>query len=247
MLYFASDFHLGVPDYTSSLAREKKIVSWLENMAPDANEIFLVGDVFDFWFEYKTAVPKGFVRLFGCLASIADSGVKIHFFAGNHDMWFHNYFKDEIGLELHRDEYRFESSGKKFFVAHGDGLGPGDNGYRRLKKVFRNPLSQWLFRQFHPDVGIRLANYFSKRSRLQQKNEVLPFLGDEQEWLIQFCNHYLDKNAPDIDYFIFGHRHLPLDILLKNGHSRYINLGDWINHSNYAKFDGQNLALKSFQ
>jgi len=246
MLYFASDFHLGVPDYNSSLTREKKIISWLESIAPDAKEIYLVGDVFDFWFEYKTAVPKGFVRLLGCLATLADAGIKIHFFAGNHDMWFRNYLHDEIGLQLHKDEYRFESSGKKFYVAHGDGLGPGDKGYRMLKKVFRSPLCQWLFRQLHPDVGIRLANYFSKRSRLQQKNEVLPFLGNEREWLVQFCNQTLEHESPDVDYFIFGHRHLPLDIVLKNGHSRYINLGDWINHCNYAIFDGHNLALKRF-
>lgn len=245
MLYFASDFHLGVPDYKTSLAREKKVVQWLETIAPEAKEIFLVGDVFDFWFEYKTAVPKGYVRLLGSLASICDSGVKVHFFAGNHDMWFRDYLNQELGLILHLNEYQFESAGKKFYVAHGDGLGPGDRKYRMLKKVFRNPMSQWLFRQLHPDVGIRLANFFSRRSRTQQER-ILPYLGKEKEWLECFCNDYLEHQNPNIDYFIFGHRHLPLNIELSNRRSRYINLGDWVNHSNYAMFDGVELSLKTF-
>lgn len=242
-IYFASDFHLGVPDYERSLEREKKVVQWLDEIKSDAKEIYLVGDVFDFWFEYSTAVPKGFVRLIGKLAELADSGIKIHLFTGNHDMWMFDYLPKEIGAELHRKPIIKTYSGKKFFIGHGDGLGPGDQGYKFIKKVFSNPLSQWLFARLHPNFGIKMANFWSKKSRVATGNSDEVFLGEDKEWLVSFCKDQLKKEH--FDYFIFGHRHLPLDINIEN--SRYINLGDWIKYYSYAVFDGEKLELKYFK
>lgn len=243
-IYFASDFHLGAPDYASSLEREKLLVDWLDAIKKDAAELYLVGDVFDFWFEYKTAVPKGFVRLLGKLAEIADSGIKIHYFTGNHDMWVFDYLPKEIGLTIYRSPIHASYNGKKFLIGHGDGLGPGDKGYKFIKKVFANPLCQWLFARLHPNFGIRLANFWSGKSRIHTGSSDEKFLGEDKEWLIIYCKEVLQKEA--IDYFIFGHRHLPLDIQL-NANSRYVNLGEWMNYRSYAVFDGTDLKLLYYQ
>jgi len=239
-LYFASDFHLGVPNAEQSLMRERKLVSWLESIAPLADEIFLVGDVFDFWFEYKYVVPKGYTRLFGCLAKIADSGIKLHFFKGNHDMWMFGYFESEFGAVIHSDEYIFERNGKKFYVHHGDGLGKGDENYKFLKKIFRSEICQRTFAFLHPSVGIGLANYFSSRSRLAQLKFENEDINISKEWLVQYCNEMLQSNH--FDYMIFGHRHLALDIPVGQN-SRYVNLGDWFKFFSYAMFDGNDLSL----
>ena len=242
-IYFLSDFHLGAPDYDSSLKREKLIVQFLDEIKYKASEIFLVGDMFDFWYEYRRVVPKGYVRLLGKLAEISDMGIPMHFFVGNHDMWMKDYFLKELNIPVYFEPKEFERNGKKFFIGHGDGLGPGDHGYKRLKKVFRNPACQWLFGVLPPYVGMGLANYMSRRSRAQTGASEEVFLGENNEWLIIFCNDRL--NGKFFDYFIFGHRHLPIDYRLKDN-SRYINLGDWIRYFTYAEFDGQDLILKSY-
>jgi UDP-2,3-diacylglucosamine hydrolase len=240
-IYFLSDFHLGAPDYSNSLEREKKVVAFLESIRPTAAEIFVVGDMFDFWFEYKHVVPKGYVRLLGKLAEITDSGIPIHFFVGNHDMWMRNYFQQELNIPVYFEPKTFERSGKKFFIGHGDGLGPDDHGYKMMKKVFRNPVSQALFGLLHPSIGIGVANYFSSKSRKKTGSSDEIFLGEDKEWLIIFSKEILATEH--FDYFIFGHRHLPLNIELSST-SRYINLGDWIKYFTYAEFDGQSLELK---
>lgn len=242
-IYFASDFHLGAPDYESSLLREKKVVEWLDIVKKDAEEIFLVGDVFDFWFEYKTVVPRGFVRLLGKIAEITDSGIPVHYFIGNHDMWVFDYLPKETGVILHHEPVTRRFFGKSYYIGHGDGLGPGDYGYKFIKKVFRNKLCQWLFARLHPNFGIAMANFWSRTSRKHTGDDDLKFLGESNEWLVQYCKEILTKS--NYDYFVFGHRHLPLDIEL-DMNSKYINLGDWIQHFTYAVADEDGLFLKRF-
>lgn len=243
-IYFASDLHLGVPTYEKSLVREKHFVKWLDEVKQDAAEIIILGDLFDFWFEYKKAVPRGFVRVMGKLAEITDSGIPIHFFTGNHDMWIFDYFPKETGVKLYRHPQHREWNDKKFYLGHGDGLGPGDHGYKFIKKVFANRFLQWAFARLHPNFGIGLADYFSRSSRAKTGDDDAKFLGEEEEWLVIYCKEILAQEH--FDYFIFGHRHLPLDIDLKKGASRYINLGDWISYFTYAVFDGSNLRLKEY-
>lgn len=243
-IFFASDFHLGAPNYEDSLVREKRIIRWLESVENEAHEIYLLGDVFDFWFEYRHSVPKGFVRLQGKIASLTDKGIKIHWFYGNHDMWVFDYIPKELGVELHPTEIQAVYNGKQFFIGHGDGLGPGDTGYKFIKKVFRNRISQWCFARLHPNFGIGLANFFSKKSRLATGNTDAIFHGEEKEMLIQYCKDKLKTEK--IDFFVFGHRHLPIDFDLSNG-SKYINTGDWIKYFSFAEFDGQSLSLLYFE
>ena len=243
-IYFLSDFHLGAPDYNSSLAREKIIVQFLTQIKNDAAEIFIVGDIFDFWYEYRKVVPKGHVRLLGKMAELTDAGIKIHFFVGNHDMWMKNYFEQELNIPVYFEPKDFEWNGQMFHIAHGDGLGPGDHRYKFIKKVFRNKFSQWLFGIFPPYMGMGLANFLSQRSRAQTGATEEVFLGEEKEWLIIYSKDMLKKKT--YNFFVFGHRHLPVDFRLSNG-SRYINLGDWIRYYTYAVFDGENLELKSYK
>jgi UDP-2,3-diacylglucosamine hydrolase len=242
-IYFLSDFHLGAPDFNSSLEREKIIVSFLDKIKDDAAEIFLVGDMFDFWYEYRKVVPKGFVRLLGKLAELSDAGISMHFFVGNHDMWMKNYFQKELNIPVYFNPKEFERNGKKFLIGHGDGLGPGDKGYKFLKRIFRNPLCQWLFGILPPFLGMGLANFLSHRSRAQTGASEEVFLGQEKEWLIIYCKEILKEKK--FDFFVFGHRHLAINFRLSE-ESRYINLGDWIHYFTYAVFDETGLQLKSY-
>lgn len=242
-IYFASDFHLGVPTYEKSLEREKDLVRWLDHIKSDAKDIFLVGDIFDFWFEYKHAIPKGFVRLQGKIAELTDSGIKIHVFTGNHDMWIFDYIPKELGVTLYREPQVFNFGAKRFLIGHGDGLGPGDKGYKFIKKVFENKLAQWAFARLHPNFGIWLANYSSRSSRAATGHEDKVFKGVNDEWLYQYCLEIL--KTEHFDYFVFGHRHLPLNLPL--GESRYVNLGDWINYMTYAVFDGEQVQMKRWE
>lgn len=244
MIYFLSDFHLGAPSYEMSLKREKIIVSFLESIRQNALKIIICGDIFDFWYEYKTVVPKGFVRLLGKLAEITDSGIPVLVFAGNHDMWMRGYFEKELNIPVYFEPKVFEWSNKKFFIGHGDGLGPNDYGYKFIKKIFRSKFCQWLFGQIHPSWGMAIANYFSKKSREKTGVSDAIFLGENKEWLIIFCKDELEKNH--YDYFVFGHRHYPIDYIL-NENSHYINLGDWITNYTYATFDGENVVLKRWE
>ena len=241
-IYFASDLHLGVPNREKSLVREKLFVQWLDEIKNDAEAIYLVGDIFDFWFEYKKAVPKGYVRLLGKLAEISDSGIPIHIFTGNHDMWLFDYLEDEINAHIYREPIEISMKGKRFFISHGDGLGPGDNGYKLIKKIFKNKLCQWLFERIHPNLGISIAQYWSEKSRIANGEKDESYYG-EKEWLTQFCKEKM--KTIEVDYFIFGHRHLPLEVDLGNN-TIYINLGEWVNYNSYAVFDGKRLELKRY-
>lgn len=243
-IYFASDNHLGAPNQAASLPREKKFVAWLEEIKRDAHAIILLGDLFDFWMEYKRVVPKGFTRTLGKLAEISDSGIPVHYFVGNHDLWMNGYFEDELNIPVYHKPKEFVFNNISFFIGHGDGLGPGDKGYKRMKKVFTNPVCQWLFKRLiHPDFGMRLGHYFSVNNRLISGDEDAKFLGENKEWLVQYAKRKLQEKH--YDYFIFGHRHLPLEIDLGN-QSKYYNLGDWISHFTYGVFDGEKMALKTF-
>ena len=243
-IYFASDFHLGIDARLSSKERELSILRWLDTIRADAAELFLVGDLFDFWFEYRHVVPRGYVRFLGKLAELRDGGVPVHVFTGNHDMWMFDYFPSELGIPVYRAPVVRAFGGKTFFIGHGDGLGPNDYGYKFIKRVFRNPLSQWAFARLHPNFGTGLAQFFSGKSRAVNPS-TQHFLGPDKEWLVAYCNRKLDAVAAD--YFLFGHRHLPIDYTLKNGRSRYINLGEWMNYQSYAVFDGEQLALRFFE
>ena len=242
-IFFLSDFHLGAPNAARSLEREKLIVRFLDEIKKEAFAVFIVGDLFDFWYEYRKVVPRGFVRVLGKIAELTDAGIPVHFFVGNHDMWMNDYFQQELNVPVYFHPKEFEFSGKKFLIGHGDGLGPGDHGYKRLKKIFRNPFCQWLFGLLPPAAGIGIANYFSQKSRAATGSSEEAFLGEDKEWLLIYSREQsAEKN---IDYFVFGHRHLPIDYRLDNG-SRYINLGDWINYFTYAVFDENELHLKSY-
>lgn len=240
-VYFLSDFHLGVPSAEASLVRERKVVEFLQAIRKDAAAIFIVGDLFDFWYEYKKVVPKGFVRILGKMAEITDGGIPIYFFVGNHDMWMSGYFEKELNIPVYHEPKVFEFNDKRFYIGHGDGLGPGDHGYKFIKKVFRNPVCQWLFGILPPYIGMGIAHYFSRSSRAATGHADEKFLGEENEWLITYSKEVLQKEH--FDFLIFGHRHLPIDFALKDG-ARYINLGDWIRYYSYAVYDGETLELK---
>ena len=242
-IYFASDNHLGAPTMEASRPREKKFVAWLDDIKGDAAAIFLIGDLFDFWFEYKTVVPKGFTRTLGKLAEISDSGVPIYYFVGNHDLWMSGYFEEELGIPVYHKPQDFKLGSALFFIGHGDGLGPGDKGYKRMKKVFTNPFFKWLFQWLHPDIGVKIAQYLSVKNKLISGDDDAKFLGEENEWLALYSKRKLEEKHRD--YFIFGHRHLPLEIKL-NESSKYINLGDWISYYTYGEFDGERFELKKY-
>lgn len=242
-IYFASDQHFGAPTPEKSKVREQKFVNWLNEIKSDAEVIFLLGDLFDFWFEYKKAVPKGFIRVLGKLAELRDSGIEIHFFIGNHDLWMEDYFETELNIPTYRKPTEFTFNNKTFLIGHGDGLGPGDKGYKRMKKVFTNPISKWLYRWLHPDIGISLAQYLSVKNKLISGEEDVKFLGEENEWLVIYCKQKLIEKH--YDYFLFGHRHLPLEISIGEN-SKYINTGDWITYFTYAIFNGEQMVLKSY-
>lgn len=243
-IYFASDLHLGTPTYEKSLARERLFVQWLDQIKADASELFIVGDLFDFWFEYKHAVPRGFVRVLGKLAELSDAGVRIHLFTGNHDVWIFDYLPCELNATLYRNPAVFERFGQKALVGHGDGLGPGDHGYKFIKKIFTNRLCQWLFARLHPNFGVGLADYFSRTSRAHTGHKDGTYLGDENEWLLIYSKEQLAKD-PSLNHLIFGHRHLP--ILRKIGpEATYINLGEWLNYNTFGIWDAQGFHLMRY-
>ncbi|OON66184.1 UDP-2,3-diacylglucosamine diphosphatase [Hymenobacter sp. CRA2] len=242
-VYFASDFHLGAPDMARSRERERRIVRWLDMAAQDAAAIYLVGDIFDFWFEYRHAIPRGFIRLQGKLAELTDAGLPVTFFTGNHDMWMFGYFTQELGIPVLRHPVSLDIGPHRFHIGHGDGLGPKDYTYKVLKRVFASPVAQWLFARIHPNVGIGIANAWSQRSRLSNTAKDDVYLGDE-EWLLVYCRELEQRFHHD--YYVFGHRHLPLDVPV-GAHSRYVNLGEWVNYCTYGVYDGHELLLREFQ
>lgn len=230
-VYFTSDHHFGAPTRELSLPREKKFLKWLQVIEKDAAALFIVGDLFDFWFEYQTVVPKGFVRILGKLAEMRDNGVEIFFFVGNHDLWMEDYFQTELNIPVYHEPKEFEFFDKKFFIGHGDGLGPDDFGYKRMKKVFTNPFSKFLFRWLHPDLGMKLGQYLSVKNKLISGDEDAIYLGEDKEWLILYTKKKMQTHPND--YFIFGHRHLPM-ILEIEKKTTYVNLGDWIQYFTYG-------------
>lgn len=243
-VYFASDQHFGAPTPEQSKDREALFIKWLDTIKTDAQVLFLMGDLFDFWHEWQYVVPKGFVRVLGKLAELVDRGIKIYFFVGNHDLWMKDYLEKEIGIMVFFDKQYFKINEKLFLLAHGDGLGPGDKGYKMMKKIFTNPLCQWLFRWLHPDIAMRIAVYLSTKNKMISGDEDQNFLGEDKEFLILYAKEVL-KTEP-IDYFVFGHRHLPMVLDLKEGKSRYINLGDWIRYFTYGVFQ-TDFQLKTFE
>ena len=243
-IYFASDFHLGSPNHAESRIREDRIVRWLTSIEDKCSELFLMGDIFDFWFEYRKVIPKGYIRLQGKLANMSDAGIKISFFKGNHDMWVEDYFTKEMGIQIVSDELVINRGGKSFYLHHGDGLGPGDANYRILRKVFRNPVCRWLFSILPPVIGLGIATGWSKESRIVNTRVEEVFLGEDKEWLAVYSREVLEKQH--YDYFIYGHRHLPMIIELGNN-SQYYNIGEWFGFNSYAVFDGEELRLEYFE
>ena len=243
-VYFASDQHLGAPTQEVSFPREKKFLKWLDEVKEDAAAIFLLGDLFDFWFEYKTVVPKGFVRVLGKLAELKDSGIPIYFFVGNHDLWMNDYFETELNIPVYHSPQEFKINEKTFFIGHGDGLGPHDKGYKRMKKVFTFPLFKWMFKWLHPDLGVRLGQYMSVKNKMISGEDDAKFLGQDNEWLVQYCKRKLETKH--YDYFIFGHRHLPLEIQLKEN-SKYFNTGDWVKYFTYLTVNKNEVFLKEYK
>jgi UDP-2,3-diacylglucosamine hydrolase len=238
-LYFASDLHLGAPNIEKSKEREKAFIAWLDYISPTAQAIYLLGDIFDFWFEYKMVIPKGYTRLLGKLATLSDAGIEIHFFKGNHDMWVFDYFEKELGLTLHNDEYVFTFENKKFYLHHGDGLGPGDYKYKFLKRFFRSSLCQWLFARIHPNLGMNIASVLSRRSRAHGATHDEIYNGPDNEWLFSYVKEIqlLDTH----DYYIFGHRHLPL--YLNHESATYMNTGDWLKYFTFGRYADDQLQL----
>lgn len=242
-VYFASDQHFGIPNATESRKREDRFIRWMDEIKADAQIIFLMGDLFDFWHEWKYVVPKGYIRVLGKIAELKDSGIEIYFFVGNHDLWMKNYFQEELGIPVFFEKQYFEINNRQFLLAHGDGLGPGDKGYKRMKKVFTNPLAQWAFRWLHPDIAMRIANYMSQKNKMISGDEDKQFLGEDKEFLILYSKEKLKTDK--INYFVYGHRHLPM-VLDLSPDSKYVNLGDWISYFTYGVFDGNSFGLKTY-
>jgi len=241
-IYFISDVHLGLHPAEKSFEREKLLVKWLDSIKSDIDELYLMGDIFDFWHEYLKVVPRGFTRFLGKIAEMSDNGTKIYFFTGNHDVWVYDYLPHEVGLTVYRKPVVKELNGLKFFLAHGDGLGRSDYGYKILKKIFTNKILQWLFARIHPNAAVAFGHRWSRTSRYAKGIVPEPFKGEDKEIQIVFAKEKL-KNE-HFDFFIIGHRHIPFDLKL-NETTRIINLGDWINNFSYAVLDGQKLELKS--
>ena len=238
-IFFASDFHLGLRAGKDPREREKKLVEWLLKIAPEAKEIYLLGDIFDFWWEYKLVVPKGFTRFLGTISALTDSGIPVHFFTGNHDMWIRDYLSAECGLICHTEPYSKTFGDRRFYLAHGEGLGAVNFGYKILLAIFRNKPLRILYSSLHPWVGVAIGHTWSLKSSLG-KGITLDFMGEEKEDLIRHSKVMLDKE--NFDYFIYGHRHISMIYKLPNG-SQVVFLGDWVKNGSYAEWDGENLTL----
>ncbi len=241
-VYFVSDIHFGEPNYEATRARERKVIRWIESVESEAQAFFFNGDTFDFWFEYQTVVPKGYVRFLAKIASLVEKGIPVYVFTGNHDLWMRDYLEKELGAKVFKEKLLVNAADKKIFIAHGDGLGPSDTKYKLLKKIFTNPVCIWLFSWLHPDIGTKIASAWSRNSR---KGHALDkFKGADKEWLVAYSKRKLE--TAHYDYFIFGHRHIPFEHSL-NEYSKFINLGDWIINNSYAVFDGKDIELKYFE
>lgn len=239
-VFFISDVHLGLPNHEKSLQRERKLVQWLDQILPQTKALYLLGDIFDFWYEYKHVVPRGYVRFLAKISEFTDQGIPVYFFTGNHDIWAFDYFEKEVGMTIIRDPLTVDISGKTFHLAHGDGLGPSDVGFKLLKWLFTNKTAQLLFSRVHPNFALWLGNSWSRKHRYENDLDDLSYKGLEKEWLVVYAKEKLKTEK--IDYFLFGHRHIAVH--LKVGNAEFVNLGDWINNFTFAVFDGEALSLQ---
>lgn len=244
-IYFLSDAHLGSLAIPHARMQERRVANFLDSIKHKAAAVYLLGDMFDFWHEYKTVVPKGYTRLLGKISELTDMGVEVHYFTGNHDLWMHDYLQLECGVTLHPRSSTLELYGSVFYLAHGDGLGTTDRKFKFLRAMFHNPVCQRLFAAVHPRWGMAFGLEWARRSRMKREDgKEPPYLGEDREELVIFAKDYL-KSHPEINYFIFGHRHIELDLMLRRT-TRLIILGDWISQFSYAVFDGEHLFLESF-
>lgn len=244
-IYFLSDAHLGSRALRHTRQQERRLVRFLDDIKEKAEAVYLLGDMFDFWFEYRMVVPRGFTRFLGKLSELTDSGVEIHYFAGNHDLWTWDYLVEECGVILHREPMTLSLADKTFYIGHGDGLGDPDPRFRFIRSIFHSPLCQWLFRWVHPDLGMRFGLNWAKHSRLAHgEGGDPPYLGEDKEHLVLYAKDYL-RSHPDVNYFLFGHRHIELDLMLSD-QCRMVILGDWISQYTYAVFDGEHLYMENY-
>jgi len=246
IVYFASDAHLGLNVYEDPIESEKRLVRWLNQIKPTAKALYLVGDMFDYWFEYKNVVPKGFVRFIGKMAEFVDEGIPVYLFTGNHDTWLFDYFPKEIGATVYTDSVEIELDGKHFYVAHGDGLGDPSRSFRFMRKFFRNKFCQALYKTIHPRLTVPFGYAWSRYNRKKKQGTAgEQYLGEDKEYLVKFAKEYSATHS-EIDYFIFGHRHIMLDLTIPND-KRVLILGDWITNFSYATWDGEKLSLLTFK
>lgn len=244
-IYFLSDAHLGSRALRHTRQQERRLVRFLDDIKEKAEAVYLLGDMFDFWFEYRMVVPRGFTRFLGKLSELTDSGVEVHYFAGNHDLWTWDYLVEECGVILHREPMTLSLADKTFYIGHGDGLGDPDPSFRFIRSIFHSPLCQWLFRWLHPDLGMRFGLNWAKHSRLAHgEGGDPPYLGEDKEHLVLYAKDYL-RSHPDVNYFLFGHRHIELDLMLSD-QCRMVILGDWISQYTYAVFDGEHLYMENY-
>lgn len=242
-IYFASDAHFGSRTFDAPLANERRFVRWLDSIKNDAAAVYLVGDMIDFWYEFKYVVPKGFTRFLGKLGELTDAGIEVHWFTGNHDIWIFDYIGKETGAIIHREPLTCELSGKTFYIAHGDGLGDNSLGFKFIRGIFHNKILQKMFTWIHPRWTIPFGLNWSKHSR-KTGDDYAGYLGEDKEHLVLYAKDYLQTNQAD--FLIFGHRHIMLDLMLTQ-HSRVVILGDWIKYFSYAVFDGENMWLDQFE
>lgn len=244
-IYFLSDAHLGSLAIPHPRMQERRLVNFLDSIKHKAEAVYLMGDIFDFWYEYKNVVPKGYTRLLGKISELTDMGVEVHYFIGNHDIWQHDYFEKECGMTLHRHNEVVELHGQTFFLGHGDGLGSKDKKFKFLRALFHSTTCQHLFSMLHPRWGVAFGLEWARHSRLKREDgKEPPYQGEHKESLIIFAKEYLQTH-PDINYFIFGHRHIEIDLMLSRT-TRIMILGDWITQFSYAVFDGEHMFMESF-
>jgi len=239
-LYFVSDMHFGIPSWEDSLEREKMFVSFLDEIKQDATDIFILGDMFDFWFEWKYVAPKGYVRLLGRLAELSDRGIRLYYFSGNHDIWLFGYLEKEIGMNIYHNPEFFECNNEIFYLAHGDGLGPGDIGYKIMKKIFRSKISQWIYARLHPNFATALANFLSNKSRYANlKKDIWESIFAKQ---VIYAESILSNHK--VDYFIFAHQHIPMKKQI--GNAELYNIGNWMGDFSYIRYGESELKQGNY-